>query len=125
MTGDEIREFLGRMEVKDFEVKNVQFPFLVPPALTGRLKVGIDYLGEIIVTVEAELGQAVMKIKDILSLHEGSVIKLEKAAGETAEVLVNHQRFGRGEVMVIGSNFGIRIDTICDSGEYRRDEYNE
>lgn len=115
MTGDEIREFLGRMEVKDPEIKKVEFPFLIPPALTGRLHVGIDCLGEIMVTVEAELGQAVMKIKDILNLHEGSVIELEKVAGEAAEVLVNQQCFGRGEIMVIGSNFGIRIDTICES----------
>lgn len=115
MTEDEIREFLSRLEVRKAEVKKVQFPELVPPPGLERLKIGFDYLAEIAVLVEARLGQATLKIKDILGLQEGSVIELEKAAGESADVLVNQQPFARGEIIVIGNNFGVRIDSIYEA----------
>lgn len=115
MTEDEIREFLSRLEVKKPEVKKVQFPELTPSPDLGRLKIGFDYLEEIIVMVEAQLGQATMKIRDILKLEKGSVIELDRAAGETADVLVNRQCFGRGEVVVLGNNFGVHIDSICEA----------
>lgn len=114
MTEDEIREFLSRLEVKKAEVKKVQYPELASPPGLERLKISFAYLGEIAVLVEAQLGRATLKIKDILGLREGSVIELEKAAGESADVLVNHQPFARGEVIVIGNNFGVRIDSICE-----------
>jgi len=115
MTEEEIREFLSRLEVKRAEVKKVQFPELVPPPGLARLRIAFEYLGEIPVLVEAQLGQAMLKIKDIIALQEGSVIELDKAAGESADVLVNHQPFARGEVIVIGNNFGIRIDSIYEA----------
>jgi len=116
MTEDEIRKFLGRLEeVKKAEVKRVQYPELTPPPGLERLKIGFAYLGEIGVLVEAQLGQATLKIKDILGLQQGSVIELEKAAGESADVLVNRQPFARGEVIVIGNNYGVRIDSIYET----------
>ncbi len=117
MTEDEIKEFFSRLEEKKPEVKKVQFPELVPPPGLERLKIGFDYLEKIIVSVEAQLGQATLKIKDILGLAEGSVIELDRAAGESADLLVNQQRFARGEVVVIGNNFGIRIDSIYEAGK--------
>ena len=115
VTEDEIRKFFSRLEEKKAEVKRVQFPELTPLPGAERMRIGIDYLGEVMVWVEAHLGQATVKIKDILALQEGSVIELEKAAGESADVLVNHQPFARGEVVVIGNNFGIRIDCILEA----------
>ncbi|MCL6477606.1 MAG: flagellar motor switch protein FliN [Peptococcaceae bacterium] len=108
---EEIKEFLSRMAEPDV-VKKAEFPpFDVTPG-RDRMKVSINFIDEIQVNISVELGRATMKIKDILKLTEGSVVELEQPAGENAEVFINDQRFGRGEVVVIGGNFGIRMENI-------------
>lgn len=108
---EEIKEFLGRMDEPDV-VRKVEFAPFDVPAGKDRMKVSINFIDDIPVVISVELGGATMKIKDILKLGEGSVVELEQPAGEVAEVLVNGQRFGRGEIVVIGSNFGVRMESI-------------
>lgn len=62
--------------------------------------------------ISVELGRVKMFIKDIIELTPGSVIELEKAAGEPIDVLVNGRIVARGEVVVIEDNFGIRITEV-------------
>ncbi|MFZ5632060.1 MAG: flagellar motor switch protein FliN [Bacillota bacterium] len=108
---EEIKEFLSRMSEPEV-VKKVEFPpFDVSPG-KDKMKVSINFIDDIQVTISVELGRATMKIKDILKLAEGSVVELEQPAGENAEVFINDQKFGRGEIVVIGSNFGVRMDSI-------------
>lgn len=117
MTEEEIKDFLNRMEEKENNepvVKKVSFPSLESPQGPEQIKIGVSYLEAIPVDITAQLGQATLKIKEILGLKEGSVVELERLVGDTIDVLVNRQIFARGEVVVIGSNFGIRIDSICD-----------
>lgn len=64
--------------------------------------------------VRVELGRTHMKVKDILELGSGSVIELDKLAGEPVDLFVNNQLFARGEVIVIDENFGIRITDIVN-----------
>lgn len=109
---EDIQEFLRKMSAPDL-IKKVEFPpFDVPTGRDG-MKVSINFMDDVQVVITAELGQATMKIKDILRLTEGSVIELEQPAGENARVLINDQKLGTGEVVVIGGNFGIRMDSIC------------
>ena len=108
---DELKEFLNRMSAPD-EVKKVEFQAFDVPKAKEKMKVSINFIDDLQVIITAELGQATMKIRDILKLNEGSVIELEQSAGENAKVLVNDQSLGTGEVIVIGSNFGIRMDSI-------------
>ncbi|MGB9826727.1 MAG: flagellar motor switch protein FliN, partial [Desulfofundulus sp.] len=82
------------------------------PAGADRLKIPIDYLTDVSVTITVELGNTTMKVRDILRLSEGSVVELDRPAGDTVEVLINDQPFARGEVVVLGGNFGIRIESI-------------
>jgi len=108
---DDIQELLDRMSGQDI-VKKIEYPVIKQPVKKDDMKVSINFLDDILVTITAELGQATLKIRDILKLGEGSVIELEQSAGETAGVLINDQKFGRGEVVVIGGNFGIRIESV-------------
>lgn len=62
--------------------------------------------------ISVELGRVKMFVKDIIELTSGSVIELEKAAGEPIDVLVNGRIVARGEVVVIEDNFGIRITEV-------------
>lgn len=72
----------------------------------------MNHINDVQVTITAELGQTTMKIRDIISLNEGSVIELDQVAGENALILVNEQRLGTGGLVVIGNNFGVRVESI-------------
>lgn len=111
MKQEDIKEFLDRMTGPDI-VREVEYPVFTPPLLSDNMKVGIGFIDDIQVTITAELGRTTMKIRDILKLSEGSIVELEQPAGETAEVLINEQKMGKCEIIVIGSSFGIRIESI-------------
>lgn len=61
------------------------------------------------VEVSVELGKRVIPISELLSLGPGSVVELDKAAGESLDVLVNGKLVARGEAVVVGEKYGIRI----------------
>ncbi|MDR1160467.1 MAG: flagellar motor switch protein FliN, partial [Syntrophomonadaceae bacterium] len=62
--------------------------------------------------VAVELGKTKMTIKEVLDLQQGSIIQLEKMAGEPVDMLVNGKLIAKGEVVVIDEFYGIRITTI-------------
>ena len=67
--------------------------------------------------VTVELGRTKMPIGDVLNLASGAVIELEKMAGEPLDVLLNGRLVARGEAVVVGERFGIRITTIVSPRE--------
>lgn len=75
---------------------------------TGDLS-QIDLLLDISLQVTVELGRARMKIAEILGLRNGSVIELDRLAGEPADILVNGTLIARGEVVVVDEKFGVRV----------------
>lgn len=80
-------------------------------------KVPTDYSGLLDMEVEfiAELGSVKLPLKEILKFSRGSVIDLEKPAGESIEIFVNGRIIGKGEVIVYEKNLAIRINEILDS----------
>jgi flagellar motor switch protein FliN/FliY len=83
------------------------------PALPGNL----DLLLDIPMQVSVQLGSARMLIRDLLQLGQGSVIELEKQAGEPMEVLVNNRLVARGEVVVVNEKFGVRLTDVVSAAE--------
>ena len=67
------------------------------------------------VLFESDLGRVEMSLRDILNLKRGSVIDLQKPAGESAEVYVNGRIIGKGEVMVYEKNLAIRLNEVLDA----------
>lgn len=79
----------------------------------NKLKVqNLDFILDIPLKVSVELGRAKVVIKDLLQLGQGSVLELDKLAGEPLEVLVNGKLVARGEVVVVNEKFGIRLTDI-------------
>ena len=74
-----------------------------------------DELMDISVDFIAELGTTTISISELLKFEAGSVIDLEKPAGESVELYINNRIFGKGEVMVYEKNLAIRINEILDS----------
>lgn len=72
----------------------------------------LDLLLDIPLEITAELGRAKMIINDLLQLGQGSVIELNKLAGEPLEIMVNQKLIARGEVVVVNEKFGIRLTDV-------------
>lgn len=84
----------------------------------NKLKIqNLDFILDIPLKVNVELGRAKVVIKDLLQLAQGSVIELDKLAGEPLEVLVNGKVVARGEVVVVNEKFGIRLTDIISPVE--------
>ena len=77
----------------------------------------IEFLLDIPLEVTVKLGHARMIIKDLLSLSQGSVIELDKLAGEPMDIFVNDKMIARGEVVVVNEKFGIRLTDILSPTE--------
>jgi flagellar motor switch protein FliN/FliY len=73
---------------------------------------GIEFILDIPLEVTVELGRTSMLINDLLQLGQGSVIELNKLAGEPLEILVNRKLIARGEVVVVNEKFGVRLTDI-------------
>ena len=79
----------------------------------NKLKVqNLDFILDIPLKVTVELGRTDVVIKDLLQLGQGSVLELDKLAGEPLEILVNGKMVAKGEVVVVNEKFGIRLTDI-------------
>lgn len=95
------------------------------PESGGQAPVGgLDLLMDVPLSVTVELGKARCYVRDILNLTVGSVIELEKLAGDPVDVLVNGKPIARGEVVVLDENFGVRIQEIISSPRRNAKERN-
>jgi len=97
--------------------QGAQFQELKSAAGVGGASRDMDFLLDIPLEVTVELGRTRMFIKDLLQLGQGSVIELEKIAGEPMEILVNNKLVARGEVVVVNEKFGIRLTDIISPTE--------
>jgi flagellar motor switch protein FliN len=77
----------------------------------------IDFILDIPMQVTVQVGSTKMIIRELLQLGQGSVIELEKLAGEPMEVLVNNKLVARGEVVVVNDKFGIRLTDVISAAE--------
>jgi len=84
--------------------------------LSGSLPSGagnnLELLMDVPLQVTVELGRTQKMVKEVLSLGPGSVLELDKLAGEPVDILVNEKPIAKGEVVVIDENFGIRVTEI-------------
>jgi flagellar motor switch protein FliN/FliY len=98
-------------------VQSVQFPNLVPPKLGAQESGNIGLIMDVSMEMTVELGRTRKLIKEILSMGEGTIIELDKLAGEPVDILVNHKLIAKGEVVVIDENFGVRVTEVVSPME--------
>ncbi len=77
----------------------------------------LEFILDIPLEISAEIGRTKMFIRDLLKLNQGSIIELEKFAGEPVEVYVNGKLMAKGEVVVVNDRFGVRITEIISAQE--------
>lgn len=87
----------------------------------GQESGNIGLIMDVYMELTVELGRTKKLIKDILGIGEGTIIELDKLAGEPVDILVNHKLIAKGEVVVIDENFGVRVTEIVSPMERMAD----
>ena len=94
------------------ELENLQ-----DEARGNRQGANLDAIVDIPVTLSVEIGQTQLSIRNLLQLNQGSVVELDRLAGEPLDVLVNGTLVAHGEVVVVNDKFGIRLTDVLSAKE--------
>ena len=105
------RQAAPRAEVSDPDFNELQ------KTGGGKGSFDLDFILDIPLTLTVELGRCRMLINELLQLGQGSVVELQKIAGEPMDVYVNQRLIARGEVVVINEKFGVRLTDIISPAE--------
>jgi flagellar motor switch protein FliN/FliY len=80
-------------------------------------KINADVLQNIPVTISVEVGRASLKIRDLMRLTQGSVVELDRLAGEPLDLLVNNTLVAQGEVVLVNERYGVRLTSVVPTAD--------
>ena len=103
----------GEVEVEDAQAAS--FEQLEPEGSGGDIK--LDAILDVPVTISMEIGRTRINIRNLLQLNQGSVVELDRLAGEPMDVLVNGTLIAQGEVVAVNEKFGIRLTDIVSPAD--------
>ncbi|MBI4560294.1 MAG: FliM/FliN family flagellar motor switch protein [Candidatus Hydrogenedentes bacterium] len=101
----------------EHSARDHEFKEVPSPKGTPAQHLELEDLREVKLSLTAELGRCTMRVGDILNLERGSVVQLDKVAGEMVNLIVNDVLLGKGEIAVIGDGLHIRVSEIIGAGE--------
>lgn len=100
---------------EDTAVQDTSVPATTPaPEQASQLLNGLGVLETVKVKLTVEVGRTEITIQDLLKLNEGSVVELDRMAGDPLDIQINGTTIAKGEVVVVGERFGIRFGDIVD-----------
>ena len=112
-----IDSFASRVKEPEPNIQNVQFTNFSQEDHPYGEQRNLNMLLDIPLQVTVELGRTKRIVKDILELSHGSILELDKLAGEPVDILINSKLIAKGEVVVIDENFGVRVTDILSAAE--------
>ncbi len=83
-------------------------------------QIDVEVVQNVPVTISVEVGRAVLKIRDLIRLTQGSVVELDRMAGEPLDLLVNNTVVAQGEVVLVNERYGIRLTRVVPANERLR-----
>lgn len=108
----------GSVELSDDDPKPASLEEFDPnQPISSEEKSRLDTIMDIPVTITMEVGRSQISIRNLLQLNQGSVVELERVAGEPLDVLVNGTLIAHGEVVVVNDKFGIRLTDVISQIE--------
>lgn len=113
----QVQQAPPRQQQPPVHVQQAQFASFESPSLNQAESNNLNMLLDIPLQVTVELGRTKRSVKEILEMSSGSIIELDKLAGEPVDILVNNRHIAKGEVVVIDENFGVRITDILSQTE--------
>src|SRR5665647_1736076 len=108
---------VGDQEIQNNQIKKARFSLLQYTPVEDA-KEDISVLNEIPLELEVELGSTLLNLREVINLHEGEVITLERIAGDTVDLRANKQWLAYGEVLVLNEVLGIRISSFNKDGDF-------
>ena len=109
------------MSANPSEIRPAQMDQLIEDGASGATRdVNLEVILDVPVTLSMEVGRTRIPIRNLLQLNQGSVVELERAAGEPLDVFVNGTLVAHGEVVVVNERFGIRLTDIVTPTERAR-----
>jgi flagellar motor switch protein FliN len=102
---------IGKASARGGTPEDMDLPAL-SAGTNGHQPEGIELLADVDLQVKIELGRTVMLVEDVLRLNSGSIVELDKLAGDPVDVFVNDRRVARGEVLVLNDAFCVRISEV-------------
>ena len=84
------------------------------------VQIDVEVVQNVPVTISVEVGRAVLKIRDLIRLTQGSVVELDRLAGEPLDLLVNNTVVAQGEVVLVNERYGIRLTRVVPANERLR-----
>ncbi|MGD8498806.1 MAG: flagellar motor switch protein FliN [Chromatiales bacterium] len=99
------------------EVERAELQRLEDEGANGGVGGSMDMILDIPVTISMEIGRSKIPIRNLLQLNQGSVVELDRLAGEPLDVLVNGTLIAHGEVVVVNEKFGIRLTDVVSPAE--------
>ena len=119
LSEEEIREFAGAppptLKPQAHLPEQPSKPALPPPAPGTSTMMNIELLVDVPVQITVELGRTQLTVRQVLELERGSVVEMERVAGDPVDVLVNGSLIAVGEVVVVDDRFGVRISHIVST----------
>jgi flagellar motor switch protein FliN len=82
----------------------------------GKEATNIDLLMDVALKVTVELGRTQMMLRQVLELQHGSVVELDRLAGDAVDIFINERLLARGEVVVVDDKFGVKITELISNG---------
>ncbi len=107
----------GEQAAAGGEAQSAPLEDLVDESQGGGEDVNLDVILDIPVTISMEIGRTQINIRNLLQLNQGSVVELDRLAGEPLDVLVNGTLIAHGEVVVVNEKFGIRLTDVISPAE--------
>ena len=83
----------------------------------NKSSINSDVLNNIPITVSVEVGRTSLKIKDLMRLTQGSIVELDRLAGEPLDLLVNNTLVAQGEVVLVNDRYGVRLTQVIPAAE--------
>lgn len=126
LTAEEIHALVQASESSDpeppesesaVEVKKVEFVELDDAGSRSRHSESVEFVWDVPMVVEAILGTTELTVREVLEIGPGSVVELDRAYGEPVDLFLNGRLVARGDVVIIGDNFGVKITEILVSGD--------
>ncbi|MBI2384232.1 MAG: flagellar motor switch protein FliN [Gammaproteobacteria bacterium] len=99
------------------DVKPARFDNLKSEGAAATGDVNLDVILDVPITLSMEVGRARVPIRNLLQFNQGSVVELERAAGEPLDVYVNGTLIAHGEVVVVNDKFGVRLTDVVSPAE--------
>ncbi|QIR13992.1 flagellar motor switch protein FliN [Shewanella aestuarii] len=116
-TGDDWAAAMAEQAIE--EAKQVELDELVDESapISKEEAAKLDSILDIPVTISMEVGRSFISIRNLLQLNQGSVVELDRVAGEPLDVMVNGTLIAHGEVVVVNDKFGIRLTDVISQTE--------